>query len=321
MRLRYVKAFASLRVYRRPLAVAAMSILGACCLLTCAVQAQVKSIGTPLIYVMERDGSHVDLLAKLPEMKWLGSPSWSRDGKMVAFDATPVYMGWSQCHVFVIAVEGSFKKMVKDLGCGNCPAWSPDDKRIAFHVLYGSPDGAKPGIWIMNADGTDRKQLSRSGGRPRWSPDGRRIAVWGLEILDARSGAATPVLQHEYPGSDGATWSPDSKRLTFVGPDRKGQESDLCIVDADGGKGSLRVLLRGNLGRQIPSWSPDGKQIAFWIKEKDGVRRLYAVAPDAPGLPVLVETHSRGVWNADPTWSPDSKKIAFSSDRSPGGSE
>jgi len=224
-------------------------------------------------------------------------------------------MGWGQCHVLVIAVAGPFKTMVKDLGCGNCPTWSPDDGRIAFHVLYGNPYGAAPGIWLMNADGTDRKQLSNSGGRPRWSPDGRKIAAWGLVILDARSGATTRVLQDEYPGSDGATWSPDSKRLTFVGTNRTSGESELCVVDADGAKGSLRVLLRGNLGRQIPSWSPDGKQIVFWIKEKDGVRRLYAIPPDAPGLPVVMESHSRGVWNADPTWSPDSRKIAFSSDR------
>jgi len=88
MKLRCVEPFASIRGCRRTLVVAAMPVLGACCLLTCPVQAQQHSIGLPTIQVMDRNGSHVELLAKLPEMKWHGSPSWSHDGKMVAFDAT-----------------------------------------------------------------------------------------------------------------------------------------------------------------------------------------------------------------------------------------
>ena len=311
-----VEPLARVRLLREMTAVAALGALGACWLLACPVHGQEqKSIGLPAIWIMDRDGSSAELLAKLPDMKWHGSPSWSHGGKMVAFDATPANMGWSQCRVFVIGVEGPFKGMVKDLGCGNCPTWSPDDKQIAFHVLSGNPDGAEPGIWVMNADGTGRKQLCRSGGRPRWSPDGRKIVVWGLAILDVQGGKTTKILEDQHTYSDGATWSPDSKRLTLVGPNAKSREPELCVVDADGGKGSLRVLARGNLGHQIPSWSPDGKQIVFWIKDETGVRQLYSVSPDTPGPPVLIDKEKGGVWNADPAWSPDSKRIVFSSDR------
>jgi Tol biopolymer transport system component len=56
------------------------------------------------------------------------------------------------------------------------PAWSPDGKRIAF---ASNRDGAYE-IYVMNADGGNRRRLTRTPRRkssdsPDWSPDGRRI--------------------------------------------------------------------------------------------------------------------------------------------------
>ena len=53
------------------------------------------------------------------------------------------------------------------------PAWSPDGSQIAYVVKrFGVYQ-----IWLMNADGTEQKQIVRSGVAfsdylPTWSPDG-----------------------------------------------------------------------------------------------------------------------------------------------------
>src|SRR5436190_13410073 len=49
--------------------------------------------------------------------------------------------------------------------------WSPDSEWIAF-------SGSRPGIWLIRADGTDKRLLTRSfsSSALSWSPDGTAIA-------------------------------------------------------------------------------------------------------------------------------------------------
>jgi Tol biopolymer transport system component len=82
------------------------------------------------------------------------------------------------------------------------PAWSPDGTRILFSCR---PDRLLPTaprpfeICVMNADGSDRTQLTHDGvfhGTPTWSPDGEQIVfhrnvsglpeLWTMEpVVDA----------------------------------------------------------------------------------------------------------------------------------------
>jgi TolB protein len=55
------------------------------------------------------------------------------------------------------------------------PAWSPDGKQVAFTT---NRDGNYE-IYVMNADGSDPRNLTRHRGQdnfPAWSPDGKRVA-------------------------------------------------------------------------------------------------------------------------------------------------
>ena len=55
------------------------------------------------------------------------------------------------------------------------PAWSPDGRQILFSVTA----GGRAEIFVMNADGSDQRQLTQSEtGSSRtafWSPDGKQI--------------------------------------------------------------------------------------------------------------------------------------------------
>ena len=65
-------------------------------------------------------------------------------------------------------VEGRLS--VTDLGAGNCPTFSPADDRIAF---LSNAEGARTGIWLMNADGSGAdtaRRLRHPQVVPRWPP-------------------------------------------------------------------------------------------------------------------------------------------------------
>ena len=61
------------------------------------------------------------------------------------------------------------------LGRGSGPNWSPASNRILFVVVDSWPEPPGP-VFVINADGTDRRLIAETGGSPHWSPDGRRLA-------------------------------------------------------------------------------------------------------------------------------------------------
>jgi Tol biopolymer transport system component len=101
-----------------------------------------------------------------------GPPSWSPDGKLIAFHSE----GGHTSHIYVVAPDG---KGLRDVlppsrsGFGQHPAWSPDGTQIAFD--FGAPGDGQRGIYAMNPDGSNVHMLvdtPQNELAPNWGPAG-----------------------------------------------------------------------------------------------------------------------------------------------------
>lgn len=94
----------------------------------------------------------------------------SPDGKRIVFDL----LG----DIFVMPFGGGeATQLTSGMAWDMQPRFSPDGKRIAFTSDRGGGDN----IWVMNADGSEPKQITNESFRllnnPVWTPDGEYIAA------------------------------------------------------------------------------------------------------------------------------------------------
>src|SRR6201984_793931 len=103
------------------------------------------------------------------EGTWL-SLDVSPDGKTIVFEL----LG----DIYTLPIEGGQAKLVDGgMAFDSQPKFSPDGKWIA---LLSDREGTE-NVWIMKADGSEPKQVSKDPNRefasPSWSPDGKYIFV------------------------------------------------------------------------------------------------------------------------------------------------
>ena len=199
--------------------------------------------------------------------------------------------------------------------------WSPDGSRLA---LYGSCDppgsdgGANYDVFVMNADGSGRENLTtspedvESGAsqlNPHWSPDGTQIAFDGDDGLYV-VGVDGSGLQKIADGGL-SSWSPDGTKVAFVG------DGGIHTADADG---SNPALLMGEPGfEDLPAWSPAGDLISFVAPLDVEGHQLEVVHPQGGGRRRLTDLPNDGMGGYSPSWSPDGERIAIEV-HEPGGS-
>jgi Tol biopolymer transport system component len=140
-------------------------------------------------------------------------------------------------------------------------------------------------------------------------------AVAGERDANASALSTIPTAQAQAlavaVGNDMPSWSPDGRRIAFVGF-RNGRVGDIFTVAPDG-RGERR-LTTATAHEDMPRWSPDGRKIVF-VRHTGGALinfQLFVMNADGSGQTQL--THE-GAPNFAPTWSPDGTKIAFVSQR------
>lgn len=99
-------------------------------------------------------------------------PTYSPDGKQIAYGGCE--SNSSTCGIFVIGADGGVPRHLTTDAGGN-PDYSPKGDKIVYHTGVG--DG-RVQVFIVNSDGTGRKQLTSgkgNDGQPVWSRDGTHI--------------------------------------------------------------------------------------------------------------------------------------------------
>lgn len=128
--------------------------------------------GTVLAIISVEGGEVRELLRGWP--RFALEPSWSPDGRRIAFTAVVEGQG-RQLHV--MKADGTeIKQITSDPGFWGGPRWSPRANTIAY---VSNRDGSID-IWRVESDGTNARRLTDATGAstagPAWSPDGKRIA-------------------------------------------------------------------------------------------------------------------------------------------------
>ncbi len=215
---------------------------------------------------------------RVSEGTWM-NVDLSPDGRTIAFDllgdiyTMPATGGEATCIRSGIAWEIQ-------------PRWSPDGKQL----LFTSDAGGGDNIWVMQADGSKAKQITKENFRllnnPTWMPNGQYF-IARKHFTSTRSAGAGEMMMYHISGGDGVQLtkrkndqqdlnepvvSPDGKTLYYsedLYPGgyfqyNKNPNAQIFAIKAyDFEKGTTRVLTGGSGGAMRPQVSRDGRWLSF----------------------------------------------------------
>jgi Tol biopolymer transport system component len=225
------------------------------------------------LFTMRLDGSgRVNLTHS---RMWEIDPALSPGGRRIAFAAI-AEPGRDRCtDICVMNADGSHRRRLTNSSPGQAavsPAWSPDGQQIAFEWWRDlKSDGASQELWVMAADGSDRRCLGE-GGAPSWLPAGSCLlhSCWLDEGLSSRSrlfvvnpDGGNRCKLGDRPLTEGV-WSPDGECIAGIEVD-PGDRKRLVVMGSDGA--GSRPLYEASDGDELaaPRWTADGRRLLFTV--------------------------------------------------------
>lgn len=216
------------------------------------------------LWVIDAGGQR---LRQLTDGAWAdSSPSWSPDGKRIAFLSNR--SGSTQLHVMWTDTRETLQLTRLERAPGSV-TWSPDGRQIAFTGFV--PDDT-PILPVRLPPVPRGAQLARGAvviDRPSWGADGTGPTPKGhthVFVIDAVVGG-TPRQVTSGPYSHaGPAWAADGRTIFVSGirkPDAEYLRGDSEIYAVDLGSGSIAPLTDRNGPDANPRVSPDGRWIAY----------------------------------------------------------
>ncbi len=259
----------------------------------------------------------------------------SPDGKQIVFDL----LG----DLYLLPITGGDAKPLTTTMAWEMQArFSPDGKRIA----YMSDAAGGDNIWVMNADGSNAKEVSKETFRlmnnPVWHPNGKYIAARKHYTGTRSAGSGEIWLFHASSSDkqDGVqlnekpnwqkdlgepAFSPDGRYLYYSQDTTPGSTFEYNknsnaeiyqILRHDLQTGKTRPFVTGAGGSVRPTPSPDGKQLAFVRRVREQSTLFLKDLKTGAETPVWghLERDMQEAWAMHGVypafaWMPDSKEI------------
>jgi Tol biopolymer transport system component/DNA-binding winged helix-turn-helix (wHTH) protein len=203
----------------------------------------------------------------------------------------------------------------KDLGWTLGVEWLRDGK-----IIYGSTASGKEDVWLMNADGSNQKQLTTTAGanfEPTVSDDGRTV-VYVSKAADAAQNLWKMKLENGDPAqlTNGGfdlrpDISPDGRWVVYMSVIK--DSPTLWKISIDGGGAPIQL---SDKRAAVPRISPDGRFIACFYRAQVETFSKIAVIPFDGGEPVKVFDRSPTTFvEAGIRWTPDGRALSFIDNR------
>jgi dipeptidyl aminopeptidase/acylaminoacyl peptidase len=188
-------------------------------------------------------------IEKLYMTRQVGRPTWSPDGKSIAFISNMS----GRNNLWLVPAEGGWpvQLTVSDQRQSS-PAWSPDGKWIAYQSDYDGDEqwdvflvSPKTGK-VVNL--TSTREIAEM--NPTWSPDGRYLAyevkpktsaAYEIDVYDMvmREVKHLTTGTPQDRGNSEPIWSRDGKYIVYTQEQAKGTDSNIFIADVAAGKSTL----------------------------------------------------------------------------------
>ena len=247
-------------------------------------------------------------MARIPDTERASGIAISPDGKFIA----QISISGGKFAIWLSELpNGTITSGERDLY--RVISWTPDGR-----ILYPADTSGERDIWIMNADGTNPKQLTANAGKnlqPQASPDGHYIFfssnrgpggalnIWRMDL-----DGSNPIQLTHGSGEIQPDCSPDGRWVVYSqgGPDSGPDKKTVWKVPFDGSE-PIQLTDKPSNGAAI---SPDGTLIACWYKQDAASPWKIAMIPFAGGPPIKILDATRtSIFRL--RWAPDGQAISY----------
>ena len=290
-----------------------------------ALSAGAAQAATPIIdrpAFTSPDGRYtIDALEALGSVS---APVVSPDGKTILYGVSyeNVEQNASNRDLYLMDIDGANQRRItRSSRSESNYVWIDGGRRIAF-LYTADTDGATPQLWVMNADGSERVQVSHVDGGIQgflFSPDQSRVVMIG-SVKYSRTASdiypdlpkATGRLIDDLMYKHWDEWVTEIPH-PFIGKFNGSEVTDVVDIMADE---PYESPMKPFGGIESFAWAPDGNSLVYVSRKKKGLE--YAISTNSDlYLYSIADGTTRNLtegmmgYDTNPVYSPDGRYLAW----------